>query len=172
MLMQLVKLSIPYSFIASRVDVTWSLLKFGLENELVEPYAVVEATEIAIQTSEVSGPLLSLIGAHSEEVAALVSKLAKEEPTQQVERVWLFLVLAWIYHNKTDNSDALESVERVYAEFEYPEEIASFVRYMPKQGPDLASRSASEERLLLRWTEYLEVESARFRKKETKASLF
>jgi hypothetical protein len=44
----------------------------------------------------------------------------------------------------------------VYADFDYPEEIAGFIRYMPMRGPDLGSKQLNEKRMLETWGRYIE----------------
>ena len=42
---------------------------------------------------------------------------------------WLRLLLAWIYENRSVLADPFDLVERLYADFSYPEEIRHLVRY-------------------------------------------
>lgn len=65
------------------------------------------------------------------------------------------LVLAWIYENREGVADPLGIVEEIYADFDYPGEVAPFVRYMPMSGPDLCSREKNEERMYGNWKAYL-----------------
>jgi hypothetical protein len=95
----------------------------------------------------------------SEAISELVDQLAASEPNNPEEKLrqeWLYLVLAWIYEHRASDTDPLQRVAEVYADFGYPEEIAAFVRYMPMVGPDLGSRSANENRLFERWRKYLD----------------
>jgi hypothetical protein len=54
---------------------------------------------------------------------------------------------------ESDISDKLEAIEEVYSSFDYPEELAGMVRYMPMTGPNLGSKAANEERMLNRLKE-------------------
>ena len=54
--------------------------------------------------------------------------------------------------------DPLESIEIIYADFDYPAEIESFVRYMPvndEYDPWAHSDAENEQRLLTHWKDYL-----------------
>ena len=73
-----------------------------------------------------------------------------------MERAWLVFSVSLAYILRKDLLDPLQTVEEVYADFDYPEQIASFVRYMPMQGPDLGSRLANERRLFERWKAFVE----------------
>jgi hypothetical protein len=76
--------------------------------------------------------------------------------SNELREAWLDVVLAWLYDHRAELEDPLEMVEAVYADFGYPAQIASFVRCMPMQGPDLGSPAANEQRLFERWKRYLD----------------
>jgi hypothetical protein len=121
--------------------------------------------EELLRTAEHSPTLSSLAGASSPEFArALVGELADGEPDERLDRIrskWLWLVLSWYYESEATIRDRLGLVEIAYAAFGYPEEVAEFVRYMPKpEWPDLGTREANEARLLDRWREYLDMGTA------------
>jgi hypothetical protein len=52
-----------------------------------------------------------------------------------------------VVENKDSYSDPLVLVEQLYADFNYPETIASFVRYMPSEEPDLGYLELNEVHL-------------------------
>ncbi len=66
-----------------------------------------------------------------------VSELAQTLAEQCVnseegsKQKWLFLCLAWAYANQKNLADPLEAVEGIYADFDYPSAIESFVRFLP-----------------------------------------
>jgi len=159
--MDIVRLSIPYSFLHDRCRPTWRSIRFGLENELLDPRAAVEfAVDGVAETDTPSPDLLDLAGSSkSDPIAELVGRLAAAEPEFPEAKLydeWLYLVLAWLYEHRNEYTDPLQRVEEVYADFGYPERVAGFVRYMPMGGPDLGSREANERRLFDKWQEYLE----------------
>lgn len=75
-----------------------------------------------------------------------------------LEKKWMYVALKWLFENRRKIEDALGLVELVYADFDYPAEIESFVRYMPSQC-DYDSRAHSVEknieRLYLNWGAFL-----------------
>jgi hypothetical protein len=160
---------IPYEFISQRAELGWNEIKFGLDQQLIKPKAAVDrATEQLCRvdaTPKEVVELASLTG--SESVADLVSHLARNEAPvseEQVKAKWLYLVLAWLFENRESLVDALGMVESVYSDFDYPKEIASFVRYMPMDGPDLGNREQNEARMFDRWKTYLNRAGKRFRR--------
>ena len=159
--MDIVRLRIPYRFICGRMLLSWVDIYFGLVNELLDPQAPVAfAVDQIGKFEESPAALLDLARlGEGEPNMALVERLAKSEPRRpedEIRRKWLYLVLAWIYEHRHEYSDPLQRVEEVYADFGYPEQIASFVRYMPMVGPDLCNQEANERRLFERWKQYID----------------
>ena len=93
-----------------------------------------------------------------------MSRLADAESTSSddVPGKWLYLVLAWLFENRRSVNDPLGRVEEIYSDFDYPREIAPFVRYMPMVGPDLGSREKNEARMYDDWKSYLDRAGRRF----------
>lgn len=50
---------------------------------------------------------------------------------EEIKEKWLYLILKWLYKNRSKYKDPLAIVEELYEEFEYPEDMKTFVRYMP-----------------------------------------
>lgn len=159
--MDVVRLCIPYVFIRDRTRLSWCDIRFGLVNELIDPKAPVAfAIDQVGELEDPAAELIDLAGAgENEPTTDHVKHLADSESQcseDEVRGKWLYLVLAWIYEHRHEYSDPLQRVEEVYADFGYPEQVASFVRYMPMVGPDLGSREANERRLFERWKQYLD----------------
>ena len=163
---------IPYQFLSQRVDLGWDEIKFGLDHQLLRPKAAIEkATEQLCGTDAAPKEVVELASlAESEPVADLVARLAKAQTPPVEEHVkakWLYLALAWLFENRQSLVDPLGMVETVYADFDYPKEIAPFVRYMPMDGPDLGNREQNEARMFERWKSYLEQAAERFAQRAT-----
>lgn len=78
------------------------------------------------------------------------------------QRKFLYAILNWVYEHREHYADPLEVVEIIYADFDYPEEIAGFVRYMPTTDPVLSTLELNRERLFNKWKDYLEMQSSRY----------
>ena len=65
------------------------------------------------------------------EADALVDRLSAEEQLPAEPDYWRRRALNWLYDHRDDVIDPLGVVEELYAHFGYPEDMASFVRYMP-----------------------------------------
>jgi hypothetical protein len=164
--MDVLRLSIPFEFLQNRISTSWQGIRYGLQNELLDPLAPHHmALDLIEKTQDPSAALLALATAGSREsMNELVDQLSASEPASlesDIREQWLYLALAWVYEHRTEFADPLRTVERIYADFAYPERIARFVRYMPMEGPDLGSREANERRLFDYWKEYLDEVAAR-----------
>lgn len=166
--MDLIKLNITPTFIRERTHLTWREALFGIDNELLAPGAAVDFAADQLVVQDDADPMLvelACLGS-GEPTRDFVEQLAAAEPQQDLDVTrskWLYLVLAWLFEHKESYPDPLRSVEEVYADFGYPDAVASFVRYMPMDEPDLGSREANERRLYERWRRYLESASGEFR---------
>ena len=158
---------IPYEFISQRVPMTWTDVRFGLDNQLLKPKAAIDkATQQLCDTDAASKEVVELASlVESESVIDLVTHLAKAEtePSNEIVKAkWLYLVLAWLFENRESLVDPLQIVEGVYSDFDYPRQIKSFVRYMPMKEPNLGNREQNEARLFDHWKAYLDSEEKRF----------
>ena len=127
------------------------------------------ALEIAIQNvaDNPNAPHGEVILAATEptqtaEIFEQVEKMAKtesENDRKRSKRRWLYLILAWLYENRASVADPLAEVEEVYSDFDYPEEVARFVRYMPpkpdEHWPQPVSEEYATERLMRVWGDYV-----------------
>lgn len=161
--MEMLDLAIPASFIKQRLGrPTWQEVQFGLENELIDPAAITELAGDDLAQDDPPPQTLELaISAADEPKLDLVKQLASNEAPDSDRsgpRAWLFLVLAWLYEHRETLADPLASVELVYADFDYPEQVSGFVRYMPSEAPDLGDRTLNEQRLLDRWAAFIDQE--------------
>lgn len=67
-----------------------------------------------------------------DQVPSLMQKLVSNEDGQDsLMDTWLYLYLSWLYEHRDEFDDPLGLIEVLYADFEYPEDIAPIVRYMP-----------------------------------------
>lgn len=163
--MEMLTLDIPAEFIKAHLGrPTWRELLFGLENQLLDPIAITEFAADELAQGDAPAAVLDLaIGGADEPVHDRVRYLADREAADDrtAAQTWLFLALAWLFEHRGDLPDPLGTIETVYAEFDYPEGIEGFVRYMPTEEPDLGDRVLNEQRLTDKWHRYIDEEQAR-----------
>jgi hypothetical protein len=137
---------------------------WGYERQLIGWSTLVDLTVDKLVSGSNDINEIQLAGVRKNEASQageLLQTLANAEPKELDSfkcRKWRFLVLAWLYDNKAQFADPLTEVELVYADFEYPHEIASFVRFMPTTDgydPRQFSKPENEKRLFDLWQKYL-----------------
>lgn len=162
-MMEQLDIQVPYSFIRKRTRLTWNEVKYGIMQGLFHPRDATEVALDAVERGADSELILELAASNPHEsVLSLVERLAACETPQEVravQRKWTFLVLAWVFEHRNEYEDPLDIIEKIYADLDYPEQVAPFVRYMPEEGPDLGSKERNEQRLFQRWAAYLNAET-------------
>ena len=154
------------NFLLQNSTLTWNALQLGYERGYIgwAQIAEIAAYRASHEGDSVSAELmkLALIDKESAHTVDLeLHQLAASEIGTSVEaseQIWLFLQLAWLRSNVSNFDDPLGEVEKIYADFDYPENVADFVRYMPAStNYDPASHSFDEnnQRLFQMWDKYL-----------------
>ncbi len=140
---------------------SWSEIAFGFERQLISPSVVIDYAmdkvaevdqpnddELAVASSSINDSIIERVG-----------KLAAEDAASgddAIQSLWANILLAWLYEHRDELDDPLGAVEEIYAEYNYPEEWAKFVRYMPGDAPDLGSIEANEQRMIASIGEYID----------------
>jgi hypothetical protein len=162
----MITIKIPYDFIRCCANISWSDIKFGLERQLIAPQTAIDkALDKLHKNDNVSQYELELASrSENDSILELVDHLSDLDCAtyDEIQDKWLYLALAWLFKNRKSVNDPLAIVEYIYSDFNYPNEIASFVRYMPMIGHDLGDHRKNEERLYEYWKEYLDKASKRF----------
>lgn len=159
---------IPFCFLNQTATLSWADIRYAIAHNWIASDVVVDFAlyRLALPLIEAQAEELEFLYVKADwRIIDLVEVLACREhfPENILERKWLFIVLSWIYANKATFDAPLQLVEEVYAEFDYPQSISSFVRYMPMTEPDLGSRQKNEERLYQYWQDYLVAEAAHWK---------
>lgn len=126
---------IPYEYAARQVVLDWGDVFFGIEQRFFASSAAVDhAVKELCKTDNPDSNVLELAILHKgEDIHPFIDELGNSENlyTELRVRKFLFLALKWVYDNQELYEDPLQVVEMIYADFDYPEEIKGFVRYMP-----------------------------------------
>jgi hypothetical protein len=157
---------IPFAFARDHISLTWPEVAWGYRNGWFDAAGVVEYALSVLGEDHLNAPretvdLAALAPSEFAQVPAMLEKVATAiEPNDQSasDRRLLFLILYWAYENRSKLQDPLGIVESLYADFGYPPEVRSFVRYMPPDEnyePNAHSFAENEKRLFDRWEGYL-----------------
>ncbi|EEU23454.1 predicted protein [Enterococcus faecalis T3] len=75
-----------------------------------------------------------------------LGNLEDSEDDSTIQDKWRYFILKELYAKKSNYENFNEKVEEIYADFDYPEDMAGFIGYMPS----LDGKSMEES-----WQEYL-----------------
>lgn len=87
------------------------------------------------------------------------------EDDHDIQRLWLYILLRWIYDHRSQFDDPLGNAESIAGDFQYPDSTWPFLRMMPPEDgrdPTRYSLAENEQYLLGRWSEYIEHEQRYF----------
>lgn len=89
-----------------------------------------------------------------------------EDKKSKIREKWLYVILSWLWNNRINFEDPLSEVENIYADFDYPVQIESFIKYIPPTDgydPSLYSYMKNIDRLMKSWESYLQKFDAIFK---------
>ncbi len=142
-----------------REDLALSLddLKYGFERGWLRASTVVDSAVREVRRGDRDPILLEVASLLRDDLDQLPDVLAQLDFPEHIHdpreaaRKWLYLKLKAAYDRRQDLDDPLGTGEEIYANFDYPPTVESFVRYMPLRPGDDAGESA----LLKRWSAFL-----------------
>jgi hypothetical protein len=117
---------------------------------------VIQIALAALKTDRKLSPpeeeLALLLSREADQVPDLVDALEVAGGQQDnVTAIWIFLALAWIYEHRSSFDNPFQTIDMLYADFEYPTEMESLISYMPV-APGMAVGLAA---IAERWRAYL-----------------
>lgn len=151
--------------LAQEMVMTAEDLRYGFERGFLKP-----ADAIALAAHEMGcgsdddvllalGSLLRDEGGRVPEVLKLLDDPERVHDPRESARKWLYLQLKAAYDERERLNDPLGVVEEIYADFDYPQAVAPFVRYMPLRPGDEPGVGP----LMARWADYLAREGVALR---------
>lgn len=127
-------------------------LKFGFERGFLragDVVAVATSQTLAGATDPALVKLGELFRQDSDQIEEVLSSVRYTETPPRSD-IWLYLQMRAAYLVRSTLRDPLGVVEEIYADFDYPNSIASIVRYMPDDSPE-----RGEHVLMERWAAYV-----------------
>lgn len=150
----MIAFDIPVSFlIRINPGLTWQEVEYGFRNRLMSIEKVIEfATQIVATQSEPGDDEVTIaIAAADDPITDALRSLAertKAESEKDLQKRWARILVAWSFEHRNDFDDLLAVIDDIYSAYDYPEELAPFIRYMPSDLPDLGSKEENEKRML------------------------
>jgi hypothetical protein len=162
-------LPLTANFVLENAQLTWPEIAWGHGMGLVGWHALNELAQAALRLApnKEDENLLRLTHVTKEDAivagefarAAAVTGPKLDETTAR--KKWAYLLLKRLYEKKTEVADPLGLVEHIYADFDYPEELEGFVRWMPATEP-VSSPEEAAVTMDQKWQRYLADSAAKF----------
>lgn len=136
---------------------------YGFERGLLDAAGVVaaalDAYERGVPLSKPHEELALLLSDDLDRVEDLVNGMSLlDEPTELRARFWQYASLAWLLSHLDATDDPQETIDALYAYFDYPEEMSGIVSFMPPP----AGEEASPQALHRRWEQLVEENRERY----------
>lgn len=148
---------IPASFVLGLVTLTPNELTAGYRAAFLDASGAVQVAERLLSDGGTVPDWIEetalLLSDDYRRIDDLIPERADQDPAAADPlQVWLFLVLADLWNNRDAVADPLAEVESVYADFDYPEEMQGFVRFLPvHEGTEVGTAA-----IVARWRSYLD----------------
>jgi|26BtaG_2_1085354.scaffolds.fasta_scaffold16958_2 hypothetical protein len=141
-------------------DISWSYKNNILDLEYVEHY-VNNLLNSGNDTDFNLSVYLDFAEGSEYDVASRMDNLFKilsENKKDIISKRWLYIILKYIYITRNSYENPFQLIDDIYADFDYPTDIESFVSYMPINENDLACRENENGLSLLKknWERYLQ----------------
>ncbi len=154
---------IPLEFALHRSSLNWVDLLWAYQRNLLTWKDLIQVAVTRVRSGSDDSLEVELSSVDKQnvwKVSELAQALGEKSrgSNEESKRKWLILCLAWAFENHEKLADPLGEVERIYADFDYPREIDSFVRFMPASDgylPGEHSTQQNHQRLMTMWENYL-----------------
>lgn len=151
---------IPLSFASSYAELDWPDVRWGYEHRLLSWEDVVEYAKL-LPPSDASAYAARIAATNKNTAHFLeyvLAEIAYETETISKNK-WKYLCVSWTYVNREKVAEPFEVIERIFADFGYPDDLAPLVRWMPPTDgydPSKHSRQENMDRMLKEWRDYVD----------------
>ena len=135
-------------------NLSWKELQYGLNKHYINESEVSRyASEaLTLDSCDKQVELASLCTQELFNAHELLRSLTQNTNTEKdSSKVWIYILLSWLFENKHHYNDPFETIDEIYADFGYPEEVSTLIRYMPAT----EGSASSEDQLVLNWEDFL-----------------
>jgi hypothetical protein len=154
---------IPLQFVQRKSSLNWGECLWAYKRELLTWKDLIQVALERVENGSSNELEIELASVNKDsvwKVSELAQALAEQggNSEEASTQKWLFLCLAWAYENSESIPDPLGAVETIYADFDYPSAIESFVRFLPPSDgymPAQFSQEQNHQRLMQKWREFL-----------------
>ncbi|MBL1230085.1 DUF2247 family protein [Enterococcus sp. BWB1-3] len=140
-----------FSFSQTKTNWSWQEILSGMENKIIDRSDVINYATRVLEEGILGFDwvLKIAIADEYEDILPYIYELINLEDSEEdsmIQDKWRYFILKELYAKKSNYEDFNEKVEEIYADFDYPEDMAGFIGYMPS----VDGKSMEES-----WQEYL-----------------
>lgn len=145
-----------YHQIKNYIPLNWSDIYWAYKNQMIGWRDIVSYASDCIKDGDTDVLVINIAFVDKNNLFYLNEVLPKlgEHENEHTKKKWLYIKLRYCFENMSLYNDPLAEVESIYADFDYPHEIESFVRYMPKAESTNSQNECITE-LYKSWENYL-----------------
>lgn len=116
---------------------TWQEIRFAYKNKIAVIEDIVNYAKYLLSENTSNFDIvLKLALSDNESSLQFLDVLCDNEKNideDYIKKKWLYALLSYLYKNKEKYTSVLDIVELIYSDFDYPNEMSGFIRYMPKK---------------------------------------
>lgn len=144
----------------------WQIICWGIKNDIIDVNCAIDYAHKLVERNVAEDEslvveLFILEDADKSNVIALIEGYISLDSinTELCKRVLRYIILDGINQS---GKDVLNKVEDIYSDFGYPEDMVSFISYMPTEdteyNPSKHTKEDNEQRLVNKFNEFLQSE--------------
>lgn len=162
-------LPLTAKFVLDNAKLSWPEILWGHDMGMIGWYELKEFARTSLQSAcQTDDDKLSQLARLTKEDASTAGDLARsvseagpDLDETAARRKWAYLLLKRLYERRDHITDPFGVIEHIYADFDYPEELEGFVRWMPASEP-VATPEEGQAKMDQRWRAYLAKSAVRF----------
>ncbi|MFS0837398.1 DUF2247 family protein [Paenibacillus sp. 1P03SA] len=156
-----------YDYVSKLIRIDWQDLIFAIEQGFMAEESLIDYAIHLLNSAQEPAQIVIDIAClnRGDLTYPYIERLKNERPNKNKKEQYdkfLYVLLNWVYEHKESYSDPFEIVEGIYGDFDYPERITGFIRYMPTTEPVGPSLPLNRERMYKKWEQYLKEQSAKY----------
>lgn len=146
----------------------WNVIFLGIRDDLIDAESAIRYANKLVENNVTEDnsllvELFILENVEKAEVLRLLYDIVSQDVTEEyAKKILRYIILDSIEQTKQDDKTILNTIENVYADFDYPEDMASFISYMPVDdttyNPSAHTLKENEQRLIEKFNMFLKNE--------------